>query len=128
MNMEKQHPNIVLLEKLDPGNISEASEILSEDVIWHFFNPMLPEMAGDYTGMEGIDDFFNKLRGITEGSFTVNPIMATPVGDELVVMHTQNSFILNEDQMRFDVVLVWRIVDYKVVEVWDIPSVYTNIE
>jgi hypothetical protein len=47
------------------------------------------------------------------------------VGDELVVTHTKNRMILQGRPIATDVVIAWRIVDGRIVEVWYIPSVYT---
>ena len=47
------------------------------------------------------------------------------VGDELVVVQTRNSLTLEGQPITIDVVVVWRIVDGRITEVWDIPSAYT---
>ena len=49
----------------------------------------------------------------------------TAVGDELVVTHTKNRMTLQGRPIATDVVVVWRIVDGRIAEVWDIPSVHT---
>jgi predicted SnoaL-like aldol condensation-catalyzing enzyme len=33
--------------------------------------------------------------------------------------------MLEDQQLETDVVVVWRIVDGRIAEVWDIPSVYS---
>jgi predicted SnoaL-like aldol condensation-catalyzing enzyme len=83
-------------------------------------------MQGDYVGLEGLQTFFEKIGGRTDGTFKVNPISATAVGDELVVVHTKNTMIFEDQQIEIDVVAVWRIVDGRITEVWDIPSVFTG--
>lgn len=50
----------------------------------------------------------------------------TAVGDELVVVQTKNTMILEGEAIAVDVVIVWRIVDGRIKEVWDIPSAYTQ--
>ena len=57
--------------------------------------------------------------------FKVNPMSITPVGDELVVVHTKNTMTFADQQIETDVVVVWRIVEGLIREVWDIPSVYS---
>lgn len=124
--MNNEHPNISVLKKFDPTNVAGAADILAEDAVWHFFNPLLPDVRGDYVGLKGFQAFFEKMRGLTSGTFKVNPISASAIGDELVVVHTKNTMVLEDRQLETDVVVVWRIVDGKITEVWDIPSVYTG--
>ena len=47
------------------------------------------------------------------------------MGDELVVAHTRNSLTLGDQPIAVDVVVVWRMVDSQIAEVWDIPSMHT---
>ena len=122
--MDPKHPNVALVERLDVSDLSAAADVFAEDVVWHFFNPRLPDLQGDYVGLKGIGAFFEKLGGATAGTFRIEPISLTPVGDELVVAHTRNSLTLEDREITTDVVVVWRIVDGRIKEVWDIPSVY----
>lgn len=124
--MTKEHPNISVLKRFDPRNIAGSADVLAEDVVFHYFNPKLPAMQGDYVGLEGLQTFFEKIGGRTDGTFKVNPISANAVGDELVVAHTKNTMIFEDQQIEIDVVVVWRIVDGRITEVWDIPSVFTG--
>ncbi len=121
--MNEEHPNIALMRTVDPRNIGE-SDVFAEDVVFHFFNPKLPDIQGDYVGRAGIEGFFEKMSNETDGTFTVTPVSVTAAGDELVVMQTVNTMTLKDEQVKTDVVLVWRIVDGRITEIWDIPSVY----
>tara|TARA_R110002051_G_scaffold307954_1_gene379260 strand:+ start:2155 stop:2544 length:390 start_codon:yes stop_codon:yes gene_type:complete len=123
--MEKIHPNIVVLQQFNPANIFNSAEIIAEDAVFHYYNPMLPDMQGDYQGRQGFIDFFSNIAGKTEGTFKVTPITITPMGDELVVTHVKDNMLLNGQQIEVDAVVVWRIVDGKIKEAWDIPEVYT---
>lgn len=124
--MTEEHPNVALLKRFDPGNVIGTADVFAEDAVWHFFNPLLPDIQGDYVGRSGLQTFFEKMAKQTDGTFKVTPISVTPVGDELLVMQTKNTMILEDQQIATDVVLVWRIVDGHIVEVWDIPSVYSS--
>ena len=119
-----EHPNIALVKRLDPANITGTPDLFAENAVWHFFNPKLPDVQGDYAGINGIEAFFAKLTALTQGSFHIEPVNATAVGDELVVMHTRNSLVLDDVPVALDAVLVWRIVDGRIAEVWDIPAVH----
>ncbi len=124
--MADQHPNIALLNGIDISNLDACADAFADNAVWRFFNPQLPDVAGDYVGLDGIKAFFARMAQETEGTFNVRPVTAWPVGNELVVVQTQNSLTLGNESVLTDVVLVWRFVDGKVTEVWDIPSVFTD--
>lgn len=121
----QEHPNIYVLQKFDPANIADSGDIFAEDVVFHYFNPRLPSLHGDYVGHAGIQTFFEKLRQLSGSAFQINPISVTAVGDELVVVHRKQVMVMADRQIESDVVVVWRIIDGRIAEVWDIPSVYT---
>lgn len=121
---ESTHPNLAILMKLDLQNLDACAEIFADDFIWHYFNPKLPDFEGDYRGVEGLKGFFAKLGAMSRGRFQVNPIDVRAMGDELLVTHVRNRIGLAKDVIEFDAVVVWRIVDGKLAEAWDIPSVY----
>ena len=123
--MTDEHPNMALLKRLDLGNLAGAGDIFAENFVWHFFNPRLPDVEGDYTGLSGLQTFFEKIGKLTEGTFEVHPISVYVIGDELLVMHNRNRMTLQGMPFETDVVVVWRIVDGRFIEAWDIPSVYT---
>ena len=112
------------MKKLNIQNLDESRNIIAENFIWHYFNPKIPELHGDYHGFEGFKDFFAKLNKISKGSFKKKVINQHVVGDELVINQTCNSLENEGITIEIDVVVVWRIVDGKIVEGWDIPSVY----
>lgn len=122
--VEEVHPNISLLEKLDIQNLDACANIIAGNFIWHYYNPRLPELQGDYHGIEGFKGFFAKLAEISNGSFQRNVIGARPVGDEQVVVQACNRLAFEGDTIETDVVVVWRVVNGKIAEGWDIPSVY----
>ena len=79
-----------------------------------------PEIKFDYAGLTG---FFQKMVGHSKETLKVSPISITPFGDELVVTNSKNKKILGEREIETDAVVVWRIVDGKIKEAWDIPAV-----
>ncbi len=123
--MNTEHPNIAVLQRFNPANISASAGIIAEDAVFHYFNPMLPDMHGDYHGRHGFMEFFEKIAGRTEGTFKVTPLTITPMGDELVVTHVKDTMTLHGELLEIDAVVVWRIVDEKIKEAWDIPAIYT---
>ncbi len=126
--MASEHPNVALISQLDPANLTAAPHLFADDVVFHYFNPNLPDLQGDYTGIDGIRDFFERIGALSEGTFRVHPVAATAAGDELVVVRTQNSLTFGGEAIKIDVVVVWRIVNGRVTEVWDIPSAFTTAD
>ena len=125
--MASEHPNISLIKRFNPADLSACAAIFAEDLIWHFFNPHLPDLQGDYVGVEGLKTFFENLARMSDGTFHVEPISINPVGDELVTMHTKNMMTIDGQRIETDVVLVWRIVDGRIKEIWDIPAIQKHV-
>ncbi len=118
------HPNVAVMMRLDLRDLAASADLFAPDVVWHYYNPRLPDLAGDYVGLDGIRDFFQALGARSQGTFSLEPVSVEPRGDELVVAHTRNTMNLGEESFTIDAVTVWRFVEGKVAEVWDIPSVY----
>jgi hypothetical protein len=118
--MQTEHPNIQQLNRLDLRNLAAAGDLFTEDVVWHYFNPNLPDIEGDYTGLDGIRSFFQNIGGRSRGTFKVEPVSATAVGDELVVVHARDTLMFKERPKTLDVVVVWRFKAGRIAEVWDI--------
>ena len=123
--MKSPHPNVAVLQQFNPANISDSIDIIAEDAVFHYFNPMLPDMEGDYLGRQGFVEFFGKIAGKSKGAFKVTPLSITPMGQELVVTHVKDNMNLNGEQLEIDAVVVWRILDGEIKEAWDIPAVFT---
>ena len=122
--MSEEHPNIALLKRFDPANVAETIDVFAEDVVFHYINPLLPDLQGDYVGRAGVQTFFEKLQLLTGNAFKVNLVSITAAGDELLVVHRQQEIIMGDRQIKTDVVVVWRVVDDRIAEVWDIPSIH----
>jgi ketosteroid isomerase-like protein len=123
--MTEVHPNVARIAQFDPHDPTGAAGLFTEDVVWHYVNPKLPEVEGDYVGPAGIRRFFAAITSKSTGSFRVNPVSATAMGDELVVVHSRNSMTIEGRAITIDAVVVWRFVEGRVTEVWDIPSIHT---
>ena len=118
--MTEDHPNVALLKRLDRRNLAASKDLIAEDIVWHYSNPNLPDIEGDYTGLDGVRSFFEAIAQKSGGNFKIEPMSVTPVGDELVVVQSRNTLTFAGRSVAVDVVVVWRIVDGRVVEVWDI--------
>jgi len=118
--MTEDHPNVALLQRLDPRNMEASTDLFGDNAVLHYFNPNLPELHGDHVGPDGIRAFFESLAELSRGTFRIEPVWATPVGNELVVVQSRNTLTMGERTVTVDVVVVWRFVDGLIVEVWDI--------
>ncbi len=123
--MEGIHPNLSLLKNLNLQDLDACKSIFADDFVWHYFNRHIPELEGDYRGVDGLKSFFAKLGERSDSSFRVNVIDGRTAGDELVVTQVCNCMNLEGSSIEFDAVVVWRIVNGKVAEAWDIPAVNT---
>ena len=123
--MNKEHPNIKILMKFNPADPNTLADVLAEDFVWHYINPELPELEGDYFGLSGLSDFFKRLAGRTRGSFKVNPVTIAPMGDELIITHVKDSMSLDDKPMQVDAIVIWCIIEGKIKEAWDIPAIHT---
>ncbi len=123
--MTAEHPNVSLLKRLDLRNLDKAADLFAPGFIWHYFNPKLPDIQGDYVGVEGLQIFFEKVGGASGGTFKVTPISVTPMGDELIVAHVRDTMVLQDKSIALDAIAVWRVVDGLLAEAWDIPSLHT---
>ena len=125
---DAMHPNLSIMNKLDIKNLDACVDVFADNFVWHYFNPKRPEIEGDYQGVSGLKDFFAKMKETSKGTFQVNPVDARAVGDDLVVVHACNRLAVPEMQggtIEFDAVVVWRIVNGKIAEAWDIPAVHS---
>ena len=67
--MTEDHPNLALLSKLDIRDLNASATLFSDDFVWHYFNPNLPDVEGDYIGVDGLKKFFAILAEKTGGTF-----------------------------------------------------------
>lgn len=108
------------------GFAEPDDELFADDLVWHYVNPVLPELDGDHHGVDGLARFFERLsEGGGEAGFRVEPRSLVPHGDELVVACVTNTVGLGDEVIEFDAVVVWRIVDGRISEAWDIPAINT---
>lgn len=123
--MNQEHPNVSLMKQLDILNLASCAHLFASDFVWHYINPNLPEVEGDYAGLAGLQAFFQAISSETSGSFKVRPVSINAFGDELVVTHVRNSMSLEGRPIHVDAIVVWRFVNGQITEAWDIPSAHT---
>ena len=126
--MSNAQANIALVKKLPalvPDRLDEMKEFFADDFVWHYINPQLLQLHGDYQGLEGLQEFFRKLGELTNKTFSVRIHQANAIGNEFVVAHACPSMTLDGSSFETDAVVVWRMVDQRFQEAWDIPGLHS---
>ena len=123
--MTDPQANVSLVKQLPaliPDRLEEAREHFSDDFVWHYVNPDLSQIHGDYSGLVGLNTFFQKLGELTNNTFYVLIVQASAIGHEFVVAHACPSMTMDGNAFETDAVVVWRMVDQRFQEAWDIPG------
>jgi uncharacterized protein len=122
------HPNVALVmrvgEAIATRDLDRAADVLAEDFVWHYRNPTLPDIAGDYRGLAGLKTLFEKLARYSNRTFALRPLSITPAGDELVVAHVRIGLERDGTRIETDAVAVWRTYQDHFTEVWDVPAIH----
>jgi ketosteroid isomerase-like protein len=123
--MANEHPNVSFVREqyaaFARGDIPALLNDYADDIIWHYINLESP-LHGDYEGREGVMHFFAGLAGSYVGSFRIDPVAIVRVGDDLVVQHVTIKMDFEGRPYQRNGVLISRIIDGKVREIWDIPG------
>lgn len=124
-----QHPNLDVVAEVGSAILSGFTtpheHLFADDFVFHYFNRQLPDVDGDYHGVEGIRRFFTRLGDRTDGTFHVKPVSMTRFGDELVAAHATITLTLEGASLELDSLLVWRVYNGQVHEAWDVPATNT---
>ena len=112
-------------ELIESGFADRDNHPFADDFVFHYYNPQLPDLAGDYHGFDGIDDFFKRLAEGSETGFRQVHHSLTPFGDELLVAFVTNTLSFGGMDIDVDAIAVWRVVGGQIHEAWDIPAVNT---
>ena len=110
-----------------PDRLGEVRDRFADDFEWHYFNKELPEINKTYKGFDGLISFFDDLAGLTGGTFRVSVKEAYPIGSEFVVVHACPAMTIGGMSLETDAAVVWRFVDGKIAEAWDIPGIHSAI-
>ncbi len=107
------------------GFARSLEDLFAHDFVFHFFNPHLEELNGDHRGYDGFRRLFERLHEESDTGFHNEPHSLTPYGDELVVADATNTVSFAGTVLDVDAIVVWRIVDGRISEAWDIPAINT---
>lgn len=123
-NATQAHPRFAVLGRffeLIAGRTTDAAGLFLENFVWHYSNPHLPELEGDYAGPEGLRAFFTKLGARMKGTFRLDhQPKVLYVGEELVAFHLHHVMEKDGEPLEADAVVVFRILEGRIAEAWDI--------
>ena len=105
--------------------VDADEELFAHDFVFHYVNPHLAELHGDHHGTTAFRSFFEQLHQGSDTGFHNEPHSLTPYGDELVVAYATNTVSFGGTTLDVDAIVVWRIVDGRISEAWDIPAINT---
>ena len=107
------------------GFADPDEELFARDFVFHYVNPRLAELNGDHHGYDGFRRSFERLHQGSDTGFHNQPHSLTPYGDEIVVAYATNTVSFGGRELDVDAIVVWRIVDGRISEAWDIPAINT---
>ena len=110
---------------IQTGFANPDEELFAHDFVFHYVNPRLAELDGDYHGYDGFRSLFERLHQGSDTGFHNEPHSLTPYGDELVVAYATNTVSFGGTALDVDAIVVWRIVAGRISEAWDIPAINT---
>lgn len=122
--MDSEHSNAILVRShykaLAAGDMATVFGGWHDDIVFHYNGNN--EQRGDYVGKMAVMQFFASLAAGSGGTFRLEPGTIASVGDELVVQEVQISMTWDGQSVAGPGVVVSRVVDSKVTEIWDIPA------
>jgi ketosteroid isomerase-like protein len=122
--MDSEHPNAILVrghyEALAAGDMALVFGGWHDDVVFHYYGNN--ERRGDYAGKMAVMQFLASLATGSGGTFRLDPGTIASVGDELVVQEVQISMTWDGHSVAGPGVVISRVIDAKVTEIWDIPA------
>lgn len=118
-----EHPNATMYRRtadaFRAGDRETLAALIDEDVVWHI--PGSGPLAGDIQGRDALFRFFDRLREVTEGTFTIaeHDLLGS---DEHVVALSTWSGVREGIPVSVGVVGVFHYRDGQQRERWNHPS------
>jgi ketosteroid isomerase-like protein len=118
-----EHPNAAAYRRtadaFRAGDRDALAELIDEDLIWHV--PGINPLAGEIHGREALFGFFDRLRDVTGGTFTLkeHDVLGT---DDHVVALSHMAAVRHDERVSLSVVSVFHYRDGRQHERWFHPS------
>ena len=118
--------NVQLIEhayaSLASGDVQAFFGSFDRELRFHFMRAV-PAITGTHERLRGwINGMITPLLAVTNGTFSPRPRWLRSAGDELVLGHFDVSFEFDGRRHEIDAVLVFRVAEGRIAEVWDIAT------
>ena len=118
--------NVHLVEQayasLASGDVQAFFGSFDRELRFHFMRA-IPAITGTHERLRGwISGMITPLLTVTNGTFSPRPCWLRPAGDEMVLGHFDVRFEFDGRQHEVDAVLVFRVAEGRIAEVWDIAA------
>ena len=104
------------------SDFEDETSVIADDFVWHYVNPQLPDLTGDYQGITGLRKLFKAVQTISGSTFSSTPLETLAVGREFVTERLQLVLSVGDVQIQTDSIVVLKVGAGQVQEGWDIPS------
>lgn len=117
------HPNAAAYRRTADAFRARDTEALAglidDEVVWHV--PGTTPLAGEVVGRDALFDWFDRLREVTDGTFTLkeHDVLGT---DDHVVALSEASAVRDGSRVSVNVVIVMHFRDGRQQERWFHPS------
>ena len=93
-------------------------DVLAEDVVWHV--PGASAIAGEHRGLEGVLEYFDTRRRMTDSTFRVTVHGTAMIAGRVVQLAGGHALRAGRD-VSWETVGVFRVVDGRIAECWLVP-------
>jgi ketosteroid isomerase-like protein len=93
------------------GDIPAVQAMFHEDIVWRV--PGTNVVAGTYTGLEEVGEFFMRLRELSGGTIKLTPTEIFDNGSGIVLVMCSVTGERGGRRAAFDVIQAWRFEDAK---------------
>jgi len=98
-------------EAFAQGDVPAVLAVFSEDIVWNV--PGRNALSGEYTGHDGVGEFFQALGERSNGTFKLDVQDILDNGEDTVVVLATETAERNGAQLNSSAVHVWRLQDGK---------------
>ncbi len=102
----------------DAAPVESLRDVLAEDVVWHV--PGASAIAGEHRGLEGVLEYFDTRRRMTDSTFRVTVHGAAMIAGRVVQLAGGHALRDGRD-VSWETVGVFRVVDGRIAECWLVP-------
>ena len=102
--------------------LEDDPDVYADSIVWHFECPF-PEYIARFDGKDQVlTEWPKMLDEMMGGTFSKRVAGIWPVGDDMVVAHIEIEMTVDGVHREGSGVMVYRVADGAVTEVFDIPS------